>query len=95
MQLTPVMKKIAGQCAENVVIPYFWDCCGAGGDRSFIYPDLGESGTRDIAMEIENEEFDGYYSLARTCEINLEENTSFPFESIIYLVDEVSEQRSH
>ena len=67
MQLTPVMKKIAGQCAENVVIPYFWDFCGAGVDRSFIYPDLGESGTRAIARAIENDEFDGSYSLARTC----------------------------
>ena len=44
----------------------------------------------DERKEIEEQKFDGCYSLARTCEINLEDNSSFVFESIVYLVNEVT-----
>ncbi|MGL5683907.1 MAG: FAD-binding and (Fe-S)-binding domain-containing protein [Marinifilaceae bacterium] len=90
MGLNDKMISIAQHCAETVVLPENWGCCGASGDRGFIFPALGESGTRDERNELKGEIFDGCYSLARTCEINLEDHTSYPFESIAYLVDETT-----
>ena len=84
--LTPKMQQIAQACAKEVVIPKFWACCGASGDRSFLFPELGESVTREEREELKNQKFDGEYSLARTCEINMESNMKLPFESIVYLV---------
>ena len=88
MGLTPIMRSIAEQCATEVVIPLQWSCCGASGDRGFIFPELGESAMRDEIAETKDESFDGYYSLARTCEINMEDHSQYPYESIIYLVNE-------
>ena len=90
LHLTSVLTDIAKCCATEVVVPDFWGCCGASGDRGFIYPELGESATRDERREVENEQFDGRYSLARTCEINLQDFMHNPFESIAYLVDETT-----
>lgn len=91
MGYTPVMKAIAEACAEEVVIPLNWGCCGASGDRGFVYPELSESALREERAEVKGQQFDGYYSLARTCEINMEEHMSLPYESIAYLVDEVTD----
>lgn len=90
MGYTPVMKSIAELCAEEVVIPLNRGCCGASGDRGFVYPELSESALKEEKAELQGKAFDGYYSLARTCEINMEEHMSLPYESIAYLVDEVS-----
>lgn len=88
MNLTPVMLEIARKCAREAVLPAGWGCCGASGDRGFIFPELSESGTRDERREIGAEQFDGCYSLARTCEIAMQDHIGQPYESIVYLVDE-------
>lgn len=88
MNLTPVMLDIARKCAREVVLPDNWGCCGASGDRGFIFPELSESATRDERHEISDQQFDGCYSLARTCEIVMQDHIKQPYESIVYLVDE-------
>ena len=88
MGLTAVMLDIARKCAREVVLPDNWGCCGASGDRGFIFPELSESATRDERHEIGEEKFDGCYSLARTCEIAMQDHIGQPYESIVYLVDE-------
>lgn len=88
MDLTPVLLDIARKCAKEVVLPDNWGCCGASGDRGFIFPELSESATRDERHEIGQEQFDGCYSLARTCEITMQDHIQQPYESIVYLVDE-------
>lgn len=88
MGLTPSMQSIAERCATEVIIPVAWGCCGASGDRGFIFPELGQSAMRDEIAETQGQHFDGCYSLARTCEINMEDHSSYPYESIVYLVDE-------
>lgn len=88
MGLTPTMLRIAERCATEVVIPLAWGCCGASGDRGFIFPELGQSAMRDELAETQGQHFDGCYSLARTCEINFENHSSYLYESIVYLVDE-------
>ena len=88
MELVPAMLEIAHQCAKDVVLPENWGCCGASGDRGFIFPELSDSATRDERDEIGHESFDGCYSLARTCEIAMQDHIEQPYESIVYLVDE-------
>lgn len=88
MGLTKTLQRIAAKCAREVVIPDNWGCCGASGDRGFIFPELSESATRDERHEIGSEKFDGCYSLARTCEISMQDQIGQPYESIIYLADE-------
>lgn len=91
MGYTPILEAIAQKCAQEVVLPKNWGCCGASGDRGFVFPELGESATRDEKRELKGQQFDGCYSLARTCEINMRDHMEFPYESIVYLVDEVTQ----
>lgn len=37
MGLTPVLLDIARKCAREVILPDNWGCCGASGDRGFIF----------------------------------------------------------
>lgn len=90
MNLDSAMKEVAEQCASEVVVPINTQCCGAAGDRGFMYPEVGKSATRDEREEVAGQEFDGCYSLARTCEISMMDTIGRPYESIIYLVDEAT-----
>lgn len=82
---------IAEQCADKVTVPLDVQCCGAAGDRGFIFPEVAKSAMRDENADVVGETFDGCYSLGRTCEISMQATTGRPYESIVYLVDEVSE----
>jgi D-lactate dehydrogenase len=81
---------IAAACAEEVTIPFSLGCCGAGGDRGFLHPELADAALHDEAKEIKGRSYDGAYSFGKTCEIVITDRTGYPYESIIYLVDEVT-----
>lgn len=87
------LMKVANACAGEVTVPYDTHCCGAAGDRGFIYPKVAASATRDERLEIGDRKFDGCYSLARTCEISMMDSIGRPYESIVYLVDETTEPK--
>jgi len=84
------MRAIGRACALEAVTPLSWGCCGIAGDRGFIYPQLSDGAQRDEQAELASRQFDGYYSVARTCEIGLSERSGRQFESIIYLVEETT-----
>ena len=84
------MEEIAGKCAREVVVPVNCQCCGAAGDRGFLFPEVAASATADEWRETERDTFDGCYSLARTCEISMMDSIGRPYESIAYLVDETT-----
>ena len=86
-----VMVRIAEKCAGKVTVPNNSFCCGAAGDRGFIFPEVAKAATRDERAEIEGEIYDGCYSLARTCEISMMGTVGRPYESILYLIDETTE----
>ena len=88
--LDGLMTQIAEACAEEVIVPGDAYCCGAAGDRGFIFPEVAQSATRDERSNLADEKFDGYYSLARTCEISMMSTIGRPYESIVYLVDETT-----
>jgi D-lactate dehydrogenase len=81
---------IGKACATVSWIPSSGGCCGAGGDRGFRYPEGAASALRDEKAELAGRSFDGAYSFGKTCEIVLSDHLSFPFESIVYLVDETT-----
>lgn len=91
--LQEAMVNVARQCAHEVEVPVNCQCCGAAGDRGFIYPEVARSATAPERAEIGDKEYDGYYSLARTCEISMNSTIGRPYESIVYLVDETTEAK--
>ena len=82
---------IGKACANQAEIPVFAGCCGMAGDRGFYYPQLTQAATKNEANEVKQTDYDGYYSTSRTCEIALSEAVGENYESILKLLDEVSE----
>jgi D-lactate dehydrogenase len=82
---------IGKACANQADIPVFAGCCGMAGDRGFYYPQLTAAATKNEAHEVKQTQYDGYYSTSRTCEITLSEAVGESYESILKLLDEVSE----
>ena len=79
-------KKLAGLCAEKVVVPPSVGCCGWAGDRGFSYPELNASALVQLRRELPPTCKAGY-STSRTCEIGLSQEGHIPYQSILYLVD--------
>jgi D-lactate dehydrogenase len=79
---------VARHFAREVTIPRSSGCCGMAGDRGFLFPELTASATRDVAAEVRENKYDGYYSSTRTCEMAMSEAVKQNYESILYLVDE-------
>ena len=88
MGLDAKFLKIANELAEKVDVPLSAGCCGMAGDRGFWFPELTQSATKPEAEEVSAQEYDGYYSSAKTCEMNLSDVIGRNYESIIYLLDE-------
>ena len=80
--------KIANLLAEHVEVPMLAGCCGMAGDRGFMFPELTKSATHFEALEARQKEYDGYYSSAKTCEMNMSDAVGKNYESIVYMLDE-------
>lgn len=89
--LLPKLKKIGKACANYAEIPVFANCCGMAGDRGFYYPNLTSAATKNEVNEVKQTKYDGYYSTSKTCEIAMSESSGENYESILKLLDEVSE----
>jgi len=85
------LQLIGDACSKKADIPFFSKCCGMAGDRGFYYPDLTASATKLEADEVKQRNYDGYYSSSTTCEMALSESVGKQYESILKLLDEVSE----
>ena len=85
-----LLQTIGNACAQEAVTPLHWGCCGVAGERGFMYPELADGAQRDELAELAGRVFDGYYSVARTCEIGLSERSGHQYESIVYLVEEAT-----
>jgi D-lactate dehydrogenase len=91
MGTVPTLQAIGEACSARADLPVFAACCGMAGDRGFIYPELTAAATRTEAAEVRQQKYDGYYSTSKTCELALTEAVGEDYESIIRLLDEVSE----
>ncbi|MFY0663230.1 MAG: FAD-binding oxidoreductase [Natronospirillum sp.] len=88
MGLTDDMVALAQVCADDVVIPASITCCGFAGDKGFSTPELNTSALQDLKHEVKD--CTRGFSNSRTCEIGLSEHSGLEYQSILYLVDEVT-----
>ena len=91
MQLGADLVKLAGLCADRVVVPEGVGCCGFAGDRGFLHPEMNSYGLRKLRKEIEKGHAERGYSNSRTCEIGLQAHSGIPYMGIAYLVNEATD----
>ena len=83
------LRQLAAACASEVVLPAEVKCCGFGGDRGFVVPELNAHALRKLHAEVPAGCCGGYSS-NQTCEIGLTHATGLPYRSIVHLLDECS-----
>jgi D-lactate dehydrogenase len=84
------LQAIGLYCAHEAIIPTFSNCCGMAGDRGFYYPNLTAAATAKEGNEVKQQDYDGYYSSGKTCEMALSEAVGKSYQSILVLLDKVS-----
>lgn len=99
MNLLPKLQLIGKLCSQKAEIPFLSSCCGMAGDRGFYYPGLTQAATRAEAAEVKQltieKPCDGFYSSGKTCEMALQEATQLNYQSIFYLLQDVTEPLSN
>ncbi|WP_114855158.1 FAD-binding and (Fe-S)-binding domain-containing protein [Brachybacterium sp. YJGR34] len=81
---------IAEACADEVVVPVDWGCCGYAGDRGMLHPELTASATAAEAAEVARRETDWYVSANRTCELGMQAATGRTYRHVLELLEEVT-----
>jgi D-lactate dehydrogenase len=92
--LAGALKHIAGCLADEVEIPVGTTCCGTAGDRGLLHPELVVSATREVRLVLIDRPCDAYLSANRTCEMGLRHATARPYESFIFLLEELSRPKA-
>ena len=90
MGLDQQLKELARMCAAEILVPEDVGCCGWAGDRGFTYPELNASALRELKPQITPDITLGF-STSRTCEIGLSHHSGISYKSIIYLVDQATD----
>jgi D-lactate dehydrogenase len=86
----PRLRRVADALAEDVYVAPSATCCGFAGDRGFSHPELTAAATAPQAAELSGRRFDAQLSCNRTCEIGLERATGAPYESFLFLLEELT-----
>lgn len=89
MGLDHKLIKLAGMCADEVIVPDEIGCCGWAGDRGFSRPELNASALKLLKASLPTDVKLGY-STSRTCEIGLTLHSGISYRSVVYLVDEAT-----
>ena len=92
MGLATKMQKLAERCSTQVVIPEHIQCCGFAGDKGFNVPELNENALAPLKAQVPSNCKSGY-SNSRTCEIGLSQHAGIDYQSIVYLVDKVTQPK--
>jgi D-lactate dehydrogenase len=87
---TGAIKQITGCLAEEVELPIGTTGCGTAGDRGLLHPELVASATREVRLVLLDRLSDAYLSSNRTCEMGLRRATGRPYESFIFLLEQLS-----
>ncbi|MGR5178485.1 FAD-binding and (Fe-S)-binding domain-containing protein [Vibrio mediterranei] len=89
MGLEQPMIALAKACAKQVIVPEHIQCCGWAGDKGFTTPELNEAAVAPLKEQVPAGCTRGF-SNSITCEIGLSHHSGIPYQSILYLVDQVS-----
>jgi len=90
LELAKSLKDIAAHLADDVEVPIGTTCCGTAGDRGLLHPEIVVSATREIKAVLDARPAEAYISANRTCEMGLRHATGRPYESFIFLLEELS-----
>ncbi len=90
MGLVDKMTAMARLCSNNVFLPEGVGCCGFAGDRGWTHPEVNRWALRKLRKQLVDNRIEMGYSNSRTCEVGLETNGGIPYQSIVYLVNEVT-----
>ncbi len=90
MGLVDKMTALARLCSNNVFLPEGVGCCGFAGDRGWTHPEVNRWALRKLRKQLMDNRIEMGYSNSRTCEVGLETNGGIPYQSIVYLVNEVT-----
>lgn len=94
MGLGDQLVTLAKRCSTRVLVPEEVGCCGFAGDKGFTHPEVNNYALRKLRPQIDTAGVKIGYSNSRTCEIGLTTNTGIPYVSIVYLVDQCTEQNT-
>lgn len=89
MALEKTMLAVAQACVSDVIVPEHIQCCGFAGDKGFTTPELNQAAVQSLKQQVPASCQRGF-SNSRTCEIGLSHHSGIPYQSILYLLDEVS-----
>ena len=90
MGLTKTLERLAARLAGQVLVPVGTTCCGTAGDRGLLHPELVISATRDEKAGLADTPVQAYLSANRTCEMGLRQATGHPYESFVFLLEELT-----
>ena len=90
MKIDDKVLDLAKRCSTSVLIPEGVGCCGFAGDKGFTHPELNAYALRKLRPQIEAAGIKRGFSNSRTCEIGLTTHSGVPYQSLIYLIDEVT-----
>jgi D-lactate dehydrogenase len=90
MGLTKTFERLAARLADEVIVPVGTTCCGTAGDRGLLHPELVVSATRDEKAGLDQTPAQAYLSANRTCEMGLRQATGRPYESFVFLLEELT-----
>lgn len=85
------LRRLLQACALQIVEPAGVTCCGFGGDRGFVVPELNVHALRKVHDALPANCCAGV-STHRTCETGLTSETGRPYRSIAYLLEECSRE---
>lgn len=94
MKIDDKILNLAKRCSTNVIIPEGVGCCGFAGDKGFTHPELNAYALRKLRPQIEAAGVKRGFSNSRTCEIGLTTHSGVPYQSLIYLIDEVTKLKN-
>jgi len=83
------LRALLQACVEQIVEPAAVTCCGFGGDRGFVVPELNQHALRHIHDALPAHCACGV-STNRTCEIGLTAETGVTYRSVAYLLEACS-----
>ena len=84
------LSEIASTLAIEAEVPVGDTCCGTAGDRGLLHPELVVSATRDTKAVLDARPADAYISANRTCEMGLLHATGCPYQSFVFLLEELT-----
>ena len=86
MGLDKTLRDLVKLCAPQVIEPEEEGCCGFGGDKGFVTPELNAAALARLKQQLPEACHEGV-SNSRTCEIGLTLHSGRQYRSVAYLVE--------